>query len=588
MIRYQDPLRAIVGSTIYPGASVYVLLDGDALANIYADPTLETPLPNPLTADAAGYLPAIYIHGFVGDVTCRVVSDGVEVFDLTATFGCPLSVSVADPKSQSGASLPLATRTFYEANTTVLATIYTDADSGVEATNPQTANAVGEFSPAYIDASSAYRVVLKDGSGRLIYDLNSLVSVAPVLTASQSEPGASIDVSWTAAIHPSGVIDNYNVYVSVNGSDFSLLETVDGTTLSIVDATHYLDGDELIYHVIAISGDDQIQSNDDDLTYQALLILSNEVLFPWNTDPVADPRNAQGAYIYYTGSVSPVGGETGGVSGCGDVGLSVSGGGPYTSLGDAVTALNAEWEAEYAGNRAYSAVPIAYSSSRNTTSGTVNDAANAASHPGAVTSIYRRYNWLHLAVEGKQPGYIGSIDAQAAEGYANDTGGYVAAHGNGGYVFIVGSGGGSWTGLGLTALCWKAGASTADGFYQAAESAFGGRTCGAGNGAAAYACAIVRTEIQPAKPTDNAVIVSGTFKVLQQFLAASGTAQASNPQKLPLNPCLRNDDPDYSNQTYWEAEYDAAVTAGTMASGKTYGTDYPVVQSWAYQYQVWL
>lgn len=53
--------------------------------------------------------------------------------------------------------------------------------------------------------------------------------------------------------------------------------------------------------------------------------------------------------------------------------------------------------------------------------------------------------------------------------------------------------------------------------------------------------------------------------------------------EYPLNPALPTSDPNYSNQSFWEAAYAEAVTDGKMPAGLTYGTDYPVTQNWIYR-----
>jgi hypothetical protein len=76
---------------------------------------------------------------------------------------------------------------------------------------------------------------------------------------------------------------------------------------------------------------------------------------------------------------------------------------------------------------------------------------------------------------------------------------------------------------------------------------------------------------------------SGTYKVLQAFAANAGPMGVTNYQTIhPLNPCLSITDPDYDDETFWTAAYNAAVVDGTMPSGKVYGTDYPAVQTFAY------
>jgi hypothetical protein len=70
---------------------------------------------------------------------------------------------------------------------------------------------------------------------------------------------------------------------------------------------------------------------------------------------------------------------------------------------------------------------------------------------------------------------------------------------------------------------------------------------------------------------------STTYKVLQQFVASDETKA-----QYPLNPCLPLGDPKYNDAAFWTAAYNAAVTAGMMAPGLVYGTDYPLAQAFAW------
>jgi Putative phage tail protein len=71
-----------------------------------------------------------------------------------------------------------------------------------------------------------------------------------------------------------------------------------------------------------------------------------------------------------------------------------------------------------------------------------------------------------------------------------------------------------------------------------------------------------------------------TYKVLSTY--QSSGARGSVITQVPLNPCLRADNIDYANETFWVTAYNAAVANGTMPSGLVYGTNYPVIQEWAY------
>lgn len=148
---FREPVRAIVGSTVYPGAplTVYDLRqEGEPAIVLYADPELTVPHPTPLIADAAGRYPPIY-------------TEAVK----------PLYALNEQPRDHAGRLMPGATLTFYSEDTTELAPIYSDEGLEVEATNPATADEDGEFAPIYLDEALRYRVLLKDQNGRLIYDM---------------------------------------------------------------------------------------------------------------------------------------------------------------------------------------------------------------------------------------------------------------------------------------------------------------------------------------------------------------------------------------------------------------------------------
>lgn len=86
------------------------------------------------------------------------------------------------------------------------------------------------------------------------------------------------------------------------------------------------------------------------------------------------------------------------------------------------------------------------------------------------------------------------------------------------------------------------------------------------------------------KATEWVLDTSTTYAVLQKWVPqANPDAFHANYETIPpLNPCVPIGDPNYANETYWTAAYDAAVTAGKIASGKTYGVDYPQTQTHAW------
>src|SRR5262245_4993498 len=120
---YRHPIRAISGSTLYPGAELSVFAggeDSENLAALFADLALTVPLPNPIAADAAGYYPAIYVAE--GEYWARCGVDA-EAFSAEA-FGSPLSIDGQALADDAGRPIPNAVLTLYGSRTTALAAIY--------------------------------------------------------------------------------------------------------------------------------------------------------------------------------------------------------------------------------------------------------------------------------------------------------------------------------------------------------------------------------------------------------------------------------------------------------------------------------
>lgn len=69
--------------------------------------------------------------------------------------------------------------------------------------------------------------------------------------------------------------------------------------------------------------------------------------------------------------------------------------------------------------------------------------------------------------------------------------------------------------------------------------------------------------------------IFGTFKVLS-IPALTGSDPSRSYTRYENGPALRDDDPNYSNATFWEDAYDDAVAAGDLPAGWTYGVEYPV------------
>lgn len=73
---------------------------------------------------------------------------------------------------------------------------------------------------------------------------------------------------------------------------------------------------------------------------------------------------------------------------------------------------------------------------------------------------------------------------------------------------------------------------------------------------------------------------SGTFRVLS-VPAVTGGAE-SRYSRYENAPVVPSGDPNYSNAAFWQAAYAAAVTGGLLPAGWTYGTQYPVIVSSAF------
>lgn len=163
--KYREPVRAISGGTVYAGAWLMVFDEDEELAAIFADAERTTRLPNPIRADAAGYFPPIYVDPDADHRCVLVDAAGDEIFDVEALGErALLSVSDEDPRDAAGAPLPLATRTFFAARTTELATVFADDGFTTPLPNPVAADENGEFPDIYLPPGE-YRVQLHAAPG---------------------------------------------------------------------------------------------------------------------------------------------------------------------------------------------------------------------------------------------------------------------------------------------------------------------------------------------------------------------------------------------------------------------------------------
>lgn len=220
-LQYLDPIRAITGGTIFPGALLSVFeADGETLASIFADAEQTTPLSNPLESNAAGRLSAVHVALGVSYRVLVIDADGNTVIDQSVTPAIlPLAISSDQPRDDNGEQMPDAVRTFYAARTTVLAPVWLDEALTIDCDNPVSADENGDFPAIYVDPDLAYRALLNDGDGRLIYDVGqylidpaSVPPSAPVLSGELNEDGDAIDLSWTAATSQFGTVAGYRLY----------------------------------------------------------------------------------------------------------------------------------------------------------------------------------------------------------------------------------------------------------------------------------------------------------------------------------------------------------------------------------------
>lgn len=323
---------------------------------------------------------------------------------------------------------------------------------------------------------------------------------------------------------------------------------------------------------------------------QQLVEYSNEVLWPWSSGAVADPRHPLNTYVYTFSANTAHGGfnegSAGGTTRCADIGQFIYGLGAFSTLEDAIDSLNAAWADPFLNGdgRTFYYAPFAYSSSVDTFSGRFSPPANATlmatgTPPGPAADPYQRYVFMHHAPAGTEVtrvtgnGVYGPVAGfiEAPESMAAERGVFLQGGGDlwddwprGMIIDLTGNGPTTQFIIQRGLLVWSPTCSSM------AELQF-----------PIVVPATVRVERFPGKPAADAVLVSGTFKVLQQFVNTSGSANG-DPQKLPLNPCIAEGDPRYDDQAFWEQAYLEAFLDDKMAGGRVYGVDYPVVQDWAY------
>lgn len=288
---FRDPIRAIVGGVVYPGATLSIFNDDSVTRTaIYADPGFETLLSNPLTANAAGRFPAIYVATGVVYRALLQSAAGATVFDqFTTPRVLPLGVIDSQPRDDGGDLMPFAVRTFYAAQTTALETIYADDGLSVPLANPLTADAAGTFPDIRLDPVIAYRALLKDRYGRLIFDHNkvsidvTILPPSPPVLSGHAVDASSNHLEWTAAFTEFSVITQYRLYRKVNAGAFVLIATLGGAVLSFEDTDVALP-DTWEYYVVATAllGGDSTQSNHVTISAAAITDIYNVAgTFTW-------------------------------------------------------------------------------------------------------------------------------------------------------------------------------------------------------------------------------------------------------------------------------------------------------------------
>jgi len=131
-------------------------------------------------------------------------------------IGSRFALPIAQIVDQQGVPLVGATVTFYATGTSTLQSVYSDPLLTTALSNPITANSWGMFPQSFMIPSPAYRVVLKDPAGAVIYDCDP-VSGIPISGFGNYVPG-SVPVG---AIQPYGGTTPPSHWMWCDGSEVS-------------------------------------------------------------------------------------------------------------------------------------------------------------------------------------------------------------------------------------------------------------------------------------------------------------------------------------------------------------------------------
>lgn len=307
-------------------------------------------------------------------------------------------------------------------------------------------------------------------------------------------------------------------------------------------------------------------------------IVSAGVLWPWLSGPRVDPRDPRNRYVYTFSASTAIGnpneGATGGDGWCTDVGEDIFGLGSFDSLEEAVTALNGAW-----GFPKFSANIIAYSSQADISlKNRFSFPPTSAQEPGSTQTEFQRYTWLHLPLNGAEPTFIqGGTAISVYETYPS-----------GALVFHCSLSSAVYDGFPRSFVSER-NVTTLDGtdwLFGLTEifSSSYSVTCSQASAIHhAYPCAVARVERLPGAPALGASLINGTFRALRGFVNTPGSG-TGDPVSTPLDPCVALGHENYDNQEFWEAAYAQAVANDEMEAGLTYGVDYPVQLTEAWEY----